>query len=561
MFHNIFFQFSVLLGITVSVAVVVRLLRQPLMVAYIAAGIFAGPLFLNLIHGDEEIFRSFSQFGVVLLLFIVGLSLDIRQIKQVGLVALTTGLGQLVCTSILGFAILLGFGIERTSAIYIAVAITFSSTIIIIKLLSDKKALETVYGRYTIGLLLVQDIIAILLMLFLTSEQSGSLMVGIGLLAAKAAVLVGAIFVLSRFVLPSLLHKIADSSEFLFLFTLAWCFGAASIVYWAGFSIEIGAVFAGISLGSSPYHHEIASRIKPLRDFFIVLFFVILGSELSLTNLTSAITISLTLSLFILVGHPLVLYSIYRWHKFTRRNSFLGGLAAAQVSEFGFIMMFTGLQLGYVTQDQLAIFTIAALITIFFSSYLITYNDHIYRILLPIFHLFGKDVYIQQENEGERFDVWVAGYHRIGWKICSALKEKETSFAVIDYHPEAIKKMNRDGVRNFYGDISDVEFLGEMPFESAKLFILTVPEPEPQITMIKHIRQRSKKALIIGNLNDATYVNELYDAGANYVMMPHLLGGNWIADVLSDKAWTKKTFESLRKEQHKELSLRTKSNT
>ncbi len=557
MIDNIFLQISILLGITVSIAVIIRLLRQPFIVAYIIAGVVAGPLFLNLIKGDEAFFHSFSQFGVVLLLFVVGLSLDFRHIKSVGNVALSAGTGQLFITALLGILLLAGIGLSWTSAIYLAIAATFSSTIIIIKLLADKKALETVYGRYTIGLLLVQDLFAIVIMIFISAQGSDeSLTSQITNLLGKGLLLGGAIYLLSKTVLPIFLHKIAKSSEFLFLFTLAWCFGIASLVYWMGFSIEIGAIIAGISLGTSPYHHEIASRIKPLRDFFIVLFFIILGSELSLQDAKVALVPSLCLSSFILIGNPIILYFMYRWHKFTRRNSFLGGIAAAQVSEFGFILIFTGLATGQLDDSALAIFTIAALITIFVSSYLITYNEQIYRFLLPLFHLFGTDKYIQQEEEGERFDVWVAGYHRIGWKICEALEDKGISFAVIDYNPEAIARMKRAGIRCFYGDISDVEFLSEMPLLSAKTIISTIPEHEPQLTLTKYIREQTNTITVICTLNDSLYLPDLYQAGANYVMMPHLLGGSWMADILHKKKWTKQTFKKLRTEQARDMKRR-----
>lgn len=561
MIHNIFLQISILLGITVSIAVIIRLLRQPFIVAYIIAGVVAGPLFLNLIRGDEQFFHSFSEFGVVLLLFIVGLSLDFRHIKSVGNVAITTGLGQLFFTALFGWLLLRGLGLAFLPALYIAVAATFSSTIIIIKLLSDKKALETVYGRYTVGLLLVQDLFAILIMIFLSTRSEGSLTTHIALLAGKGLLLGGAIYLLSKTILPLFLHKIAKSSEFLFLFTLAWCFGIASLVYWVGFSIEIGAVIAGISLGSSPYHLEIASRIKPLRDFFIVLFFIILGSELSLQDAKTALIPSLCLSAFILIGNPIILYLMYRWHKFTRRNSFLGAIAAAQVSEFGFILIFTGLSSGQIPDLVLAIFTIAALITIFISSYLMTYNEQIYQWCLPFFRLFGPDTRIQQEEPGERFDVWVIGYHRIGWKICEVLKHKGVSFAVIDYNPEAITKMHRAGIRCFYGDISDIEFLGEMPLLSAKLIISTIPEPEPQSTLFKYIRERSSSIILIGNLHESIYLNDLYKTGAHYVMMPHLLGGNWMADVLAEKKWTKLMFKKLRTYQLADIKKRFKADT
>lgn len=556
---NLFLNLAMLFGLTVTIAVIIRLLRQPLLVAYLVAGIIAGPLFLNLVDGGEQFFQSFAQLGVVLLLFLVGLSLNVTHVKRIANVAFKTGAGQLVFTALLGLPILVWLGYGLRSALYLAVAITFSSTIIVIKLLADKKALETVYGKHTVGLLLVQDIIATAILVVLTNGSSASPVwwqAAVALIV-KIAVLLLLVYALSKIVLPLFLDRIAASGEFLFLFTIAWCFGIASAVAWSGFSIEIGAIVAGLSLGSSPYQLEIMSRLKPLRDFFIVLFFIILGSELQLANVAAAWPAALALSLFIIIGNPLILYFIYRSQKFTRRNSFLASTAAAQVSEFGFILIFTGRELGHLVNNELTVFTLTALITIVVSTYILTYNDQLYQFFLPFFRLFGKDAEMETEKTDAVYDAWVVGYHRIGWKICEALRRKHLSFAVIDYNPAAIAKLKRRGIPAYFGDISDVEFLRALPLEQASLIIMTVPEPEPQMILARHVRKDNKKAAIIANLSHNSFLSDLYAAGASYVMMPHLLGGTWMAEILTKKPWTKRTFEKMRAEQKKDMTLRT----
>ena len=275
--ENIFIQLGALLGITVSIAFLMRVLRQPLMVAYIIAGIVAGPLFLDIVHGDAETLNAFAEFGVILLLFLVGLSLNVNHIRRIGKVAVITGVGQVLFTAFFGFLLMRWLQFSLGSAFFVAVAITFSSTIIIVKLLNDKKDTESTYGRYTLGLMVVQDIIAVAVMLVITSmNDSGTILDSVSVLLFKGVVLLSLVYFLSRFVLYKLLAFVAKSSEFLFIFTIAWLFGVAGLLYWAGFGLEIGAIIAGISLGSSPYASQIGSRIKPMRDFFIVLFFIIL---------------------------------------------------------------------------------------------------------------------------------------------------------------------------------------------------------------------------------------------------------------------------------------------
>lgn len=562
MFDSIFLQISILLGITVVIATITRMLRQPLLISYIISGLFAGPLLLNFINAGEHQYEVFAEFGIVLLLFIVGLSLNFDHLKKIGKVAVVTGVGQVVFTGFFGYFILKLLGFSPEVSLYLAIAITFSSTIIITKLLSDKKDVETVYGRYTVGLMLVQDVLAILLLFFLnsfTQDTGNPIYISFGILILKGLITISAIYFLSKFILPLILERVARSSEFLFLFTLAWCFGIASIAYTFGFSLETGAIIAGLSLGSSPYQPEISSRIRPLRDFFLILFFIILGSKMNLTSLQEALVPGGVLALFILIGNPLILYVLFRIMKFTRRNSFLAGVTAAQVSEFGFVLLFAGQAAGYISDTVLAIFTMTALVTIFVSSYLITYSEQVYRFLIPLFNLFGKDKRQQPEDDVPIYDAWVVGYHRMGWSVCQTLKEQGVSFAVIDYNPEITKQLQEDGIPAYFGDIADVEFLSELPLEHAKLIVSTAPTMDDQFTFVKYVRSVSKKAYVIANLTQTQHVQAFYEAGADYVMMPHILGGYRISEILQTKRLTRNTFKKLRNDQEKELDLRKRA--
>lgn len=559
---SIFFQISILLGIVAIVSLLVHLLRQPFIIGYIITGILAGPVFIKLIDPKADFYHSFAEFGVVLLLFVLGLSLNFNHLKQIGKVAVITGVGQVLFTGLIGSILLIFMGFDLLPAIFLAVAITFSSTIIIVKLLTDKKEIDSVYGQYTVGLMLVQDVIAIIILLLiplLVQTENNSLTLILAQWFGRAIVMFSLVYLLSKFLLPILLDRIAKSAEFLFTFTIAWCFGIAGLAHWGGFSLEVGALMAGLSLGSTPYHFEIGSRIKPLRDFFIMLFFIILGAQMDLSNLVNVIWPGIILSVFILIGNPFILYVLFRFNNFSRRNSFLAGVTAAQVSEFGFVLLFIGQSVGYVNNDMLATFTIVALLTIFVSSYLITYNKKIFNLLHPFLKMFGKEKHHRGEDENNnilQFDVWVFGYHRLGWKICEALKEQEKSFAVVDFDPQVNQRLKQRGIPSFYGDAGDIEFLDELPITTAKLIIMTLPDPNDQITAIRYLKKINPKVIIIGTLNHTVYLDDLYAAGADYIMMPHLLGGQWMTEVLKKRSWSKRTYERLRQDQKKELKLR-----
>ncbi len=558
--ENIFLQFSILLGITVSVAFVVRMLRQPLIVAYIIAGIIAGPVFLNVVKGSENILQSFAQFGIVLLLFVVGLNLNLKHLKFFGKDIFVGGTLQFLFTAGFGALIMSLLGFSWISSLFVAVCITFSSTIVVVKLLSDKRDLESVYGRYVVGLLVVQDLIAIGILMFLNGSQA----VGLSwqaasiLFGAKAGLLAIGVYFAAHVILPKIIEPIAHSNELLFIFTVAWCFGIASLVHAAGFSIEIGAIIAGATLGSSRFQSELSSRIKPLRDFFIVLFFIVLGSELHFGHIAKAIVPGVLISTFVLIIDPIILFVIMRRLGYTRRNAFLIGITAAQVSEFAFILAVKGKDLGYIGELELAILTFVALLTITVSSYLIEYNEVLYKKLMPFFQKFGKDT--AQKGNGkiteEKIDVFVFGYHRMGWKICEGLIQEKKKFAVVDFNPTTVTRLRERGVPCFFGDASDTEFLSELPLEKAKLIISTIPDPQDEITLIHHIRTRSAQVPIVATLFHKGHIEELYKVGANFVMLPHLLGGHWLVDVLQAKPWTDRTFQTLRKEQTEDLKQR-----
>ncbi len=556
--ENFFLQLSILLGLTVSIAFVMRLLRQPLVVAYIAAGLVAGPLFLQGVASEQISWHAFAQFGIVLLLFIVGLSLNFDYIKRVGKEVLIGGTVQFFITALVGFGVMRLFGFSVLPALFIGVAITFSSTIIVVKLLVEKKDLETVYGQYSVGLLLVQDVIAILLLIILnTVNTPGVWPVAVAMTLGKMTILGLVIIFLSKKILPWIMNQVATSGEMLFIFTIAWCFGVASLVYMLGFGVEIGAVIAGLSLGSSPYQSEISSRLRPLRDFFIVLFFIVLGSELHLDNLMSVLGPGLILSAFVIIVQPMILYIVMRRLGYKRRSAFLAGVTAAQVSEFSFILVFKGQELGYLQGSELGLLTLIALITIFISSYLITYNNQLYHFLRPIFDALGKENNEEAQASKPLVSVWVLGYHRIGWKICDELEAKKIPFAVIDFNPQTIKKLRLRGITAYFGDISDIEFLETLPLTTAKIIVSTVPEFEDQKTVIHYVRKYSHDPIIIANLHHARDIGSLYSAGANYVMLTHLLGGQWLSEIIGKKAqWTKRTFSTLRRAQQQEMKLR-----
>jgi len=534
---NTFGELAAIVLIAIFFASIMRLLKQPLIIGYILTGISISPYFLNLVQSSDSI-STFAQIGVALLLFMVGLNLNPKTIKDIGMVALVTGITQVVFTTIVGYFILLWMGFSHIPALYISVGLSFSSTIIIMKLLSDKGDTETLYGRIAIGFLIVQDLIAIIILMMISSATSGTgylttaatktTLLGLGLIIL--AVIIGS------YLLPKFTKFVAQSQEFLLLFSVGWCIVVAAFFYALNFSMEIGALAAGFILSFSPYRWEISSKLKPIRDFFLILFFVILGSQMVLANITNEIWKIAALSLFVMIGNPLIMMIIMGLMGYTKRTSFLTGLTVAQVSEFSLILLALGVKVGHISKEILSMVTIISLITFAGSSYFIIYADKIYPKIskyLSVFERKGRRV-DSVAYDGKPYEVILFGYNRIGYDILESFKKIKKKFLVIDYNPDTIHQLQKKGIECVYGDAADQELLDNLDFSKAKMIVSTVRELETDRLLIRKIRQKNPKTIIIAVCHQIDDSLDLYEEGATYVITPHFLGGHHTATMIEE---------------------------
>ncbi len=551
--EEVFINLSLILAIAVGVSALMRFLKQPLIIGYIFSGILVGPYFLNLLS-ESATLGTFSQIGVALLLFTVGLHLNPKVIKEVGKVSLITGFGQVLFTSVVGFLISMSLGFSLVSSIYIAIALTFSSTIIIMKLISDKGDMDSVYGKISIGFLIVQDLIAVFILMIVSSSSGGisfSSFLFETLLYGGLSIL--GLFLVSWKLLPLILNKIAKSQEFLFLFSIGWCLLLASWFSYLNFSLEIGALLAGIALSTTPYSNEISSKMRPLRDFFIVLFFMVIGSQMVISDVASNIVPIIIFSLFILIGNPLIVLILMGSMGYTKRNGFLAGLTVAQISEFSIILVSLGVAVGHLTSEILSLVTVVGLITIAGSTYMITYSNWIYSKIYKRLKIFEKKKVREDKNIKKTYDVILFGYNRIGYSILNSLKSAKKKSLVVDFNPETIKSLNKFGVPALYGDVYDLEMLEELPLESLELAVSTIPELETNELLIDVIREKNKKAVIILRAHTIEDALKLYKAGANYVLTPHFLGGEYVAKMIKHVKSEDKDYSVERKKHIKML--------
>ncbi len=547
---NPFIQFAVIILVVLSVSVIIRLLKQPLIIGYIVSGILVGPFVFDIIHESESL-NLFSEMGISFLLFIVGLHLSPKVIKEVGKISLITGIGQIVFTSLFGYVFARLFGFSSVTAIYMAIALTFSSTIIIMKLLSDKDALEKLYGKISIGFLLVQDLVAIFILIVISSLANG---MGVKELLLstllKGLALVLFLTPISYYLLPKLSDFFAESQEFLFVFAISWGFGLSLLFLHVGFSIEVGALIAGILLSMSPYSFEISSKLKPLRDFFIISFFIILGSQMGFADMTELIVPALLLSLFILIGNPLIVIILMGILGYSKKNGFMAGLTVAQISEFSLILITLGVKNGTLSQEILSCVTMIGLLTIAGSTYMIIYSDRIFNKISWFLSIFERKGIKEKEIKKKKYDYILLGYNRIGFSIMNAFTKISKKILAVDYNPKVVKKLKKDGIDAIYGDVDDAELLEDLEINKASLIVSTVPDRETNQLILNVLKRNKSKAIIILTARQIEDAFELYKNGASYVILPHFLGGEYVGKLIET---AKKNSRHYKREKNKEI--------
>ncbi|MBB3190992.1 cation:proton antiporter [Halomonas cerina] len=528
MLESVFAQIGVILGLAVLGGALAQLLRQPLIVAFIGVGILLGPSGLSMVEQRTEI-ELFARLGIALLLFVVGLKLDLHIIRTVGPVALASGLGQVVFTSALGYLIALGLGMSPVTALYVAVALTFSSTIIIVKLLSDKREVDSLHGRIAVGFLIVQDIVVVLVMIGLTAygQADGDVNMGweaLKVLLTGAAMLAG-LALLMRYVLPRLLHRLAHSSELLMLFAIAWAVIGATAGEALGFSKEVGAFLAGVSIASTPYREQVASRLVSLRDFLLLFFFIELGATLNLGTLGAQLGSSAVLSLFVLVGNPLIVMAIMGYMGYRKRTGFLAGLTVAQISEFSLILAAMGLTLGHLQQETVGLITLVGLITISVSTYMILYSHVIYERLAPRLSLFERQVPHRELDSlvgaNNEVDVLLIGLGRYGAALAADLRERGCRLLAVDFDPTTVQQHARDRYRVCYGDAEDPEFLATLPLHQARWVVSTLRDRAVNRMLLHGLRQQGftgKVAIAVSHQRDARRFEQ---DGVDLVLVPY----------------------------------------
>jgi Kef-type K+ transport system membrane component KefB len=522
-------------------AYVGRWLRQPLLLSYIIAGVLIGPSGFGIVR-DERAIAELSELGLAFLMFMVGLEIDLKKLATSGRVAAPVALAQVGFSGLLAFAFVRWLGFEGLPALYLGAASAFSSTMIVVKLLSDKSELDTVAGRLTLGVLIVQDVLAIIVLAVQPNLQQPALVpITLSLLAGIA--LAGGGLAVARFVLPPLLRWAAKSPELILISAISWCLLISYVAVQIDFSIAMGALIAGLTLSALPYTLDVVAKVRGLRDFFVTLFFVALGMQLALGSahvLLAAAVLSavVIVSRFVTVG-PLLLAMGYG-----PRVATLSSLALAQASEFSLVMVSLGLTLGHIGHDVVSIMALTLVVTATLSTYMINADHRLAAWASAWLARIGireRSAASDVLTAPHGVRVVVLGFHRVASSLLHIAGRPGAAQRqpplIIDFNPEVYQKLRQRAVPIVYGDISHPDTLEHVGIEHARVVLSTVSDDflrgTDNLTLLRIVRGLNPGASVILCAETIEQAREMYAAGAHYVVLPRLETARAFLDILA----------------------------
>ncbi|WP_050387840.1 cation:proton antiporter [Bradyrhizobium pachyrhizi] len=515
--------------------------RQPLILAYLIAGFFIGPFGIGWVKSQESI-SVISELGLIFMLFMIGLEIDLKKIIRAGKVILFAGAGELIGGCLIGVAFFAAIGLAigggKFDAIYLCVACALSSTVIIVKVLYEKRELDTLPGRITLGVLVLQDIFAIL---FLAVQPSlDNLQISVVLLSiARVAVLVATALVLSRYVLPRLFHQIARRPELVLLGALAWCFLIGEIAERLHLSREMGSLVAGVSISTFPYALDVTAKVTTLRDFFITLFFVALGMTIPIPGL-SVIWLALVIAAFTVASRLITTFTPLYLMKQGLRASLLPAINLAQISEFSLVVIQTGVAANHIGTETASAASFAFVVLAVLSTFAMGRSDQIVRGLIgPLKRIGLRDLDQEGQGRGEAGHegghgeirrIVILGFFRAASALISQIERQNQSLleqiSVIDFNPLVFRTLSDRGMHVIYGDISNVDTLVHAGIGNAEIIILSVPDfllvGADNEKLVRHVRALNPTARIVATADLLTGVDDLYGAGADYVTVTRL---------------------------------------
>jgi len=552
---NIITLLGVIFFFAAAVSLLLRQVKQSSIVAFILVGIIAGT-FKNVFTLPKEMIDIFTELGIIFLLFMAGLEIDFESFRKRWKIVLTNGLGQILINTLFGALVgLLFLDMKRPSSlIYFGLCLTFSSTIICISYLKKKKELETLHGQLVLGLMVLQDVTAVISLVMLKSIQTGeSLVIGVALILLKSFILIALLFILSKTVLPKLFKYLAKESDMMFLGTLGWSLGIAALCEIGHFSPEIGAFMAGAALSFLPYRLEIQDKVEPMKDFGIILFFLALGFNLDISSsLVQFIPPILITSIFVLFFTPILMIFLGFTEKLKSRPAFFTGAIINQISEFSLILATLCLGAGIFDKQIFTIITFACILTVIFSSAAQQFIPTIYGVFKKRLEFLDKRSKTQLGIESEGFKlknhIILLSYNELAEKLIDQYNGKDVLLIEID--PDICDKLKKrhSHVQTIYADMFDPDTWEEAKFDKAAMIVsCLVRGQEAEIAISQWLKDQRAEVPFIVTTDSRAEALELYENGATYVIQTEDMAAEYTSMLFHENMSKRDAFVELGK--------------
>ena len=544
--HDLLYDIAISTIAAWTLGVVAQFARQPIILAYLAGGFLIGPSGLGLVRSQDAI-GTISELGLIFLLFMIGLEIDLKKVLSSGKVILFSATAQIIGGTLLGllFFLLVGnpLGAGRWDALYLGIGAALSSTVIIVKVLYDKRELDTLPGRITLGLLVLQDLFVIL---FLAVQPSlNELRPGILLLSlVRVAVLVATMLLVSRFVLPRLFERVARLPELVLVGALAWCFFGGELAERLHLSREMGALVAGVSLSTFPYALDVTAKVTSLRDFFVTLFFVGLGMTIPIPT-WSVVAAALVIAVFVVVSRVATTVPPLYLMRQGIRASLLPALNLSQVSEFSLVLVQLGLAAGHVAPETMNALSLAFVILAVASTFAMTNSNRIARPAVAGLRRLGLPDLSDEPDEGggeAHARIILLGLFRTASSLIAELEQEDRSLLseikVVDFNPVVFRNLRDRGIRVTYGDLAQRETLVHAGIADAEILVCTIPDyllkGIDNEKLVRQLRALNPDATIIAPAETIAEVGRLYESGADFVTLGRLTEARALHQVLED---------------------------
>ncbi len=520
---------ALLIGAATVLGILAQKTGQPKVIAYIVAGLLLGPVGFNLVGGGEML-SLFSELGLVFLLFLIGLEIDISEIREV--LGSTIGIAviQMILTFIAGAGIAFGLGFTGITAIVIGAAVMFSSTALVVKILTERDEATTLPGRLDVGVLLVQDVAVVIILALLTVNFSTPVQAALKLLEIFLMITVVGILSLasSKYVFSEILKKISGNSLAFFTHGVAWAFLFITLADYVNLSLEIGAFLSGIGLAQVPYSRELQENVRPLTDLFMAIFFMNFGISITGSSLQQYFVPAIIASFLLVIAKFLIFFLTIDRFKFTPETSFKASVNMGQISEFGLILTSLAITEGYIDSSISGFISMIAILTMGSSAYLIRYRDKLQELFAPVLLFFDSEEKEDLTVEKLKKHVVVVGYDEIAKNICKKLSE-EYEVLVIDNDPDNTEELAKSSYRYVYGDFKHGEIRKGANLEKAE-FVISFSDEKEVNTVI--LEEREDDTVVITTAKNFDDASEMYDLGADYVILENILAGNRIGEYL-----------------------------